>query len=128
MNILVDTHAFLWFVFGDVRLSKKAERAISHPSGDLHISIASLWELAIKENLGKINLGRSYDRFVDEFVTNRPIGVLTIEIAHCKQLSRLPRHHGDPFDRLLVAQALTEGLHVLTDDPAFKPYGVKAIW
>lgn len=128
MRFLADTHAFLWFVFGDPRLSAKAEKLLGDPAAQPVLSAVSLWEIAVKVSIGKLKLGREYGDFVDEFVLRRDVEMLAIEVAHLKEYPVLPMYHRDPFDRLLIAQARTESLPIVTDDSAFKSYHVKTIW
>lgn len=127
-RVLIDTHAFLWFVFDDDRLSERASEAIGDVSTVKVLSIASLWEIAVKLSLGKLELGTSLDRFFAEQVDGRELDVLAIANAHLLRLAHLPFHHRDPFDRLLTAQALVEGIPIATADPRFAPYGVDTIW
>ncbi len=126
MAHLVDTHALLWFVFDDPRLSENAARLLEKET--LLFSVASLWEIAVKVTIEKLRLGMSYPDFVHRYIASRDIEVLPIESAHLIEYVSLPRHHRDPFDRLLVAQARTERLPVVTADPRFRPYGVEAVW
>ncbi len=128
MQILADTHAFLWFVFADSRLSKRAERAFDHATNTVVLGYVNLWEIAVKASIGKLRLGRDYDDFLDQVVLNRSLLLLPIDIPHLRQYARLPFHHRDPFDRLLIAQAKAENISVLTDDPRFREYQVKTIW
>jgi PIN domain nuclease of toxin-antitoxin system len=126
MRVLADTHAFLWFVFDDSRLSAAADESFNTDA--IAVSKASLWEIAIKASLRKINLGRSYQEFVDLFVLQPNIAILDIEISHLVANALLPKKHKDPVDRLLAAQAISENVPVITSDPSFKAYGVKTIW
>lgn len=128
MRILIDTHAFLWWAEGDRALPAKARKAIGEQENDCVVSLASVWELAIKVNLGKLKLATSVQRYVVDNLAANSFGLLDIRIAHVGMVETLPRHHGDPFDRLLIAQALTEELPVITADPVFRRYGVKRIW
>jgi PIN domain nuclease of toxin-antitoxin system len=127
MKLLLDTHAFLWFVTGDARLSRAARRALEKDDAELVLSAASVWEMAIKAGLGRLTLPGSVEEYVAEKVENG-FRVLPVEWTHGAKVERLPVHHRDPFDRLLVAQALVENLPVVTNDHAFRAYGVKVIW
>jgi PIN domain nuclease of toxin-antitoxin system len=127
-RILVDTHAYLWFVFDDERLSPGASAAITDPSTTKLLSVVSLWEIAIKVSLGKLELGTSLDRFLSDQVEARELEVLAIAPAHLIRVAGLPFHHRDPFDRLLISQALVEGLPIVTGDGHFGPYGVPLLW
>lgn len=127
-RLLLDTHAFLWFAFADERLSRSACEAIEDPSVVKMLSVASLWEIAIKLSLGKLELGTSLDRFFHDEVEGREIEVLAISNAHLLRVAGLPFHHRDPFDRLLVAQALVEGLAIATSDAGLAAYGISRLW
>lgn len=127
MNLLVDTHTMLWFAAGDERLSPKARQAIEDPGTINYISIASWWEIAIKCSLKKLRLTKSLDGFIADR-TDEGFRLLSIETGHLPALVTLPFHHRDPFDRLLVCQALAEGMPVCTNDDHFAAYGAKVIW
>lgn len=126
--VLVDTHALLWFVFDAPDLSETAAATLSDPQVEKVLSVASLWEIGIKVGLGKLSLGMSYERFVGDFVVNREVSLLGLDVGHLIRNSELPFHHRDPFDRLLAAQALVENLVLVTRDPSFVPYGVRTLW
>lgn len=127
-SILVDTHAFLWFVFDDPRLSKHAEQVLSDPNQAKVLSMASLWEIAVKVNIKKLRLGMSYAEFVSASVTSREVTLLEIDLEHLIQYEQLPLHHRDPFDRILIAQSQVEGLPVLSSNSNFSKYGVETVW
>lgn len=127
-GVLLDTHAFLWFVFDDPRLSAPAEAAILDSGSEKLLSVGSLWEIVIKAQLGKLQLGMPVEELVDEHVTGRVLTLLAVDPPHLVRYSELPMHHRDPFDRLLVAQALSLDLPVVTGDPRFAPYGVDVLW
>jgi len=128
MRVLVDTHVFLWWVEGDRALPAKARAALSNQDNECLFSLASAWELAIKAGLGKLKLAIPVQRYITEHVAANGFRMLDIRMAHIGRVESLPPHHGDPFDRLLVAQALEEKLPVITADPVFRNYGVKRIW
>lgn len=125
---LLDTHSFLWFISGDERLSHSAREVIEDRENAVLVSMASLWEIAIKHGLGKLSLERPFVQLIPEQLERQRIGVLGIELAHVAELTRLPLHHRDPFDRLLVAQARAEGLPIVSVDGALDAYGVERIW
>jgi PIN domain nuclease of toxin-antitoxin system len=127
-GLMLDTHALLWFVFDDSRLSETAASAIADPAVDKIVSVASLWEIAIKLSLGKLQLGTSLAQFFASEVDGRELDVLGITNAHLVRVADLPIHHRDPFDRLLIAQALVEGLPIATMDLRFATYGVDVRW
>lgn len=128
MKALLDTHSFLWFLAGDTRLSAPARQTIEDLNNEIFISTASLWEIAIKVSLGKLNLGGPYEQFIPGELNRQRIEVLPIEVGHLSVVSKLPLHHRDPFDRLIIAQALTEGMPIISVDDVFDAYGVQRVW
>ena len=128
MRVLLDTHVFIWWVEGARVLPAKARAAIANPDNECLLSVASAWELAIKASLGKLKLSLPVRRFVVENAAANGFRMLEIGIGHVGRVESLAPHHGDPFDRLLIAQALEEKLPVITADPVFGKYGVKRIW
>ena len=127
MKLLVDTHAFLWFVAGDSKLSGAARRALEAADAELHLSAASVWEMAIKSGLGRLTLPAPVTQYVAD-KAKAGLQVLPVEWVHAAAVERLPFHHRDPFDRLLIAQAQIERLPVVTRDRVFRRYGVTVIW
>jgi PIN domain nuclease of toxin-antitoxin system len=127
MKAMLDTHAFLWALAGDARMSQHA-RDIFAGSTDLSLSIASVWEILIKVQSGKLNFPRPAVPYVLRRLAENRIKTLPISIDHLLALERLPMHHRDPFDRILIAQSLQENLPVITADPLFKHYPVQVIW
>jgi PIN domain nuclease of toxin-antitoxin system len=125
---LLDTHTFLWFISGSDRLSRRARDLIETRENPMLVSAASLWEIAIKHGLGKLSLERPFAELMSDQLERQLVGVLGIELPHLAELVRLPLHHRDPFDRLIAAQALSEGLPVVSADAALDPYGVQRIW
>ncbi len=119
MNLLLDTHFLLWIANGDTRLTPKAKKVISAADA-VYMSAASLWEISIKVGIGKLNV--DIEALADCLVTAGLVE-LPVTIAHSKTLKTLPNHHRDPFDRMLVAQAMTEPMHLLTVDAALVAYG-----
>lgn len=128
MRVLLDTHVFLWWVEGERALPAKARAAIADRENECLISLVSAWELAIKVKLGKLKLARPVQRYLVEHAAANGFQVLDIRLAHIGRVETLAAHHGDPFDRLLIAQALEEKLPIITADPVFRKYGVKRIW
>ena len=128
MALLLDTHTFLWWVEDSPRLSRKARTAIGRPDETCFFSLASSWEMAIKISLGRLKLAQRLDRFVAEHVAANGLQPLPVQLPHAARVAELPFHHRDPFDRLLAAQALEEGLSIVSVDPMFGKYGVKRIW
>jgi PIN domain nuclease of toxin-antitoxin system len=127
-SVLVDTHAFLWFVFDDPRLSADADRVFSAQDIKKVLSVASLWEIALKVGLKKLDLGMSFSDFLHRCVQTRELDLLAIRLTHLISYIDLPFHHRDPFDRMLITQARVERLPVLTSDKRFSIYGVHAFW
>ena len=128
MRLLLDTHTFLWWVTDAPELSVRARNVIARPRSECLVSLASCWEMASKASLGKLKVSGSLERFVPEQMTRNGFRELKIEFRHVARVARLPFHHRDPFDRLLAAQALEEGLAIVSADLVFRRYGVKRIW
>jgi PIN domain nuclease of toxin-antitoxin system len=128
MNALLDTHIFLWMMMGDKRLSEKARQAYLDPENRIYLSAASFWEIGIKTSLGRLSLKNEWLKGFEEQMKINTIQWLPIERAHCEQVSKLPFHHRDPFDRMLIAQALVEDLALVSSDPRFAEYGVNCLW
>ena len=128
MRLLLDSHAFLWFILGDQRLSDRARLAIAAADTDVLISPATLWEMAIKVRLGKYTLPGPFGPFMDTQLTSNRIRLLPIEVRHTAILASMPFHHRDPFDRLIVAQALAESIGVVSVDAMLDAYGVSRLW
>lgn len=131
MRVLLDTHTFLWWVSDDARLSVRARTAVQD-AGDTFLSVASCWEMGIKVSLNKLALGLPLslpvERFVSDHLAVNQFALLPIDLEDIGRVARLPFHHRDPFDRLLAAQALSEGLTIVSADPVFRKYGVKRVW
>jgi len=128
MRYLLDTHTFLWMSLNDPQLSEAVRALIVDFGNELFLSPASYWEIAIKVSLGKYQLQEPLDDFVNREVERNSLKVLAIEPKHAALVARLPLYHRDPFDRLLVAQALVEQIPLLSKDPAFDRYGGTRIW
>ena len=128
MRLLLDTHALLWFGLDDRRLSATARGLIEDPANEITISPASYWEIAIKIALGKYSLAEPYQPFFEQVIAEYDLRILSIEIRHTAVLTTLPLHHRDPFDRLLIAQAIVEGIPVVSDDLQFDAYPITRLW
>lgn len=130
MRLLLDTHTFLWYVGGRTALSKTCYGLIENTENTVFVSTASLWEIAIKVGLGKLELYRAHtvQELVEVGVYANRLELLGITPAHLDGVRTLPHHHRDPFDRLLVAQALSDDLTLLSRDPALSAYGVPVLW
>lgn len=127
MKILLDTHTFLWFVADNPYLSEKAKNIIESEINVL-ISTASLWEIAIKISLGKLTLTQPFNEFISDQLIKNDIELLPITIEHLIIISTLPFHHRDPFDRMLIAQAIRENLPIISKDNQLDSYGVRRFW
>jgi PIN domain nuclease of toxin-antitoxin system len=127
-NLLLDTHAMLWFFWDDAQLSAPARALIEDSDNRKLISIASCWEVAIKVGLGKLDLGESSRSFLPREITRNNFELLPISLDHATAVETLAQHHRDPFDRLLVAQATVEGLPLVSADIAFDQYGISRLW
>lgn len=128
MKILLDTHAFLWWITDDPRLSLRAREIIADGANVLFLSAASGWEIAIKAKLGRLRLPDEPERFILKQLESNAIEVLPVQMSHALHVYALPDHHRDPFDRLLIAQAQLEKLPILTADPQISRYEVETIW
>lgn len=128
MKLLLDTHAFLWFVEGDSRLSKKAVAAIADSNNLLFLSVASIWEMAIKVHKEKLILSQPLDQFITTWVTFYRIDKLSIESKHAIQTALIPAFHNDPFDRMLVAQTIQEDMVLVSGDQKISAYSVPILW
>jgi PIN domain nuclease of toxin-antitoxin system len=128
MRALLDTHTFLWWVTNDSQLSRRAHEFIGDNDNSLFFSAASGWEIAIKTQIGKLQLADEPTRFIPQQLALNAIVSLPINLRHALHVFTLPRHHRDPFDRILVAQSQLERLPILTDDPLITQYAVEVIW
>jgi PIN domain nuclease of toxin-antitoxin system len=128
VRLLIDTHSLIWYVDQDQLLSRPAHAAITDPVNDLLISAATVWEIAIKVGLGKLTLSRPYRAWIEQALIDLQAAVLPITVAYADAQAALPHHHGDPFDRMLIAQATVEGIAVVSADRQFDAYGVTRIW
>ena len=127
MKILLDTHAAKWFFDDDKRLSQSAIDTIYSPMSDIYISMASIWEMAIKLSIGKLHLNGGIDNFINA-IDDNGFRVLDIAPEHAKEVIKLPHIHGDPFDRMLIAQAMIEDMVIMTVDTNIAKYEVTIIW
>ena len=128
MKVLVDTQAWLWMLAAPDRLSRSARRIVGRADNELYVSAASAWEIAIKWGLGKLTLPADPAEYVPSRMAQSGVIPLPIKHAHAVQVARLPAHHRDPFDRLLIAQASLEGMVLLTGDHQLEPYDVRIEW
>ena len=123
-----DTHALLWFLSDDRARSPTAREVMCSSDSELLFSIASCWEMAIKHAIGKLTLGRPFQEFLWPQLRHNRIEILPIHEAHLNRVAELAQHHRDPFDRLLAAQAATEGIAIISGDSALDVYGVSRVW
>lgn len=128
MRILIDTHALLWWDSAEHRLSDRVRALMRDPSTDVLVSVASIFEIAIKATKGDLELPAAVDRYVKRRLRDYRWESLPILIDHAHRAAALPRIHADPFDRLLIAQSQVEGLPLITADPAITRYDVETIW
>jgi PIN domain nuclease of toxin-antitoxin system len=126
-GFLLDTHVLLWFIQGDPQLSNRARGIITTDTNQLYLSVASLWEMTIKLNIGKLTIGHTIDE-IYKLLKQLNIEVLPIVQSDLEQYLTLPLHHRDPFDRLLIAQAIAQELTLVSADNAFGAYSVKQLW
>ena len=128
MRLLLDSHTLIWWVDQDHLLGQDAHAAIADPSNDLLLSAATIWEIAIKVGLGKLSLSMGYRQWMSQAMSDMGVTVLPITVEYADVQAGLPNHHGDPFDRLLVAQAVVENVAIVSNDLAFESYGVQRLW
>jgi len=128
VKLLLDTHAFLWFIEGSDELSKEAKRQIEDSENVRFLSMASLWEMAIKVSIGKLEVPLPFTRLVREHVEGNAIKHLPVKAEHLDAQRALPFHHHGPLDRLMIAQAQVEDLSVVSKDEAFEKYDIDLLW
>ncbi|MBD5450261.1 MAG: type II toxin-antitoxin system VapC family toxin [Lachnospiraceae bacterium] len=124
---LLDTNALLYFLYDSEKLSKEASEIIYHCNEKISVSIASLWEVAIKSSIGKLQIKSSISKIV-ETCEREKLDILSIKPFHLDEIRKLPPIHGDPFDRLIISQAITENLIIITKDGTIPQYDVKVVW
>ncbi len=124
MNLLLDTHVFLWWCDQNSRLGKEASDEIANPDNTIHVSLATAWEIAIKEALGRLKM----PGLVEDAVEKNGFSPLGISFAHARAAGALPLHHRDPFERMLIAQARVDQLVFVTHDASIQPYEIDVLW
>jgi PIN domain nuclease of toxin-antitoxin system len=124
VRLLLDAHSFLWWVTASERLTETARNAITDSHNDVVIGIGALWEIGIKRTLGKVHFPFDFE----EVLGAENFGILPIALTHMSVLDRLPLHHRDPFDRLLISQSLAERIPIVTGDRVFAAYPVEVVW
>ena len=128
MRLLLDTHAFLWWLAGDEALSANARNSISDERNDVFVSAASAWEIATKHRIGKLPAAGAFVADLEATIASQGFIGLAISMGHGRTAGGLPGPHRDPFDRMLVAQAMIEGLVIVSNEKAFDAYGAKRLW
>jgi PIN domain nuclease of toxin-antitoxin system len=128
LRVLLDTHAFLWWISDDPRLPEKAREIIADGRNELFFSAASGWEISIKAGLGRLKVAGDLQRFIADQLSRNAIKVLPIYLSHTLHTRVLPDHHRDPFDRILVSQAILEEMPLLSADPKIPHYPVEVVW
>lgn len=128
MRYLLDTHAFLWFILNDSNLIPTAKSLIEDPNNEIYVSVASIWEIAIKTSLQKLNLPIPFQEFVPHHVLINSMILLPIQVTHLYEVAKLPFLHRDPFDRLLIAQSIDETMPLISRDKIFDDYSVTRLW
>ena len=128
MNYLLDTHTFLWFINDDPSLSSTAKTLIENRENGIYLSVASIWEMAIKVSLGRLEMPSPFTDFIDDQLSKNTIVLLDIKTAHTGIVVTLPFHHRDPFDRLIIAQSQSEDFPIIGRDAVFDNYRIKRHW
>ena len=128
MRYLLDTHAFLWFVLDDQRISTKAKLKIEDSKNKIYFSAASAWEIAIKTEIARLKIKGDFDSFIIEQLSTNSFVPLSITISHCLYTKRLPQVHKDPFDRILIAQSKLENLQLISKDKKIREYNITTVW
>ena len=127
MSYLIDTHTLLWYFKGDSQLSIKAKDILEDEKKDKYVSIVSIWEIAVKLTIEKIQLDYPFSDIVHKLSFEK-IGILNVSFKHTQQIISLPLHHRDPFDRMIIAQSITEDLTIISKDKNFSLYPIKLLW
>jgi len=128
MKLLLDTHALLWVVWDHANLIENARNLMNDPDNELLLSTGTIWEIAIKVGLNKLTLAEPYEDFMNRAIADNDLTVLETSVRHAAVLTTLPFHHRDPFDRMIIAQAIAEGIAIVSSDAAFDAYPVTRLW
>ena len=128
MKLLLDAHTLLWFVWDDAQLTNNAKELITNPANQKFVSAAIYWEIAIKVSIDKLDLGEPYRPFMRREIARNNFDILPISVDHAAAVSVLPFHHRDPFDRMLIAQAMVEQVPIVSGDTAFDAYPITRLW
>ena len=127
MNVLLDTHTFIWYIEGNAKLTQKAKDVIEISGDKIYLSIISLWEIAIKTGKKQLTLQNEFDDLLD-VLNSLEIEILTITFADTQIYKNLPLHHGDPFDRMIISQAINNSLTIIGCDQSFNDYPIQILW
>jgi len=128
MIFLIDTHTFIWYVTDNSRLSNQVLELINDENNQIFLSIASVWEMGIKYSLGKLTFNLPFETFINQQLTINDFTILDINISHITAVTQLPLHHRDPFDRILIAQAIVENIPIISVDNKFDAYPIQRLW
>ncbi|MEG4319045.1 MULTISPECIES: type II toxin-antitoxin system VapC family toxin [unclassified Microcoleus] len=128
MRLLLDTHTFIWYVTDNPRLSANVKLLIEDENNEKLVSMASIWEMAIKHSIGRLNFSLPFMEFVRQQLSVSNIGLLEINLSHIEVVASLPLHHRDPFDRLIIAQSMAQQIPVLSVDAIFDDYAIARVW
>jgi PIN domain nuclease of toxin-antitoxin system len=128
VRLLLDTHTLIWLLDDPTQVSPAAMTAVKPLTTDVLLSAATIWELSIKVGQGKLSLSLPYRPWMEKAIADLKLAILPVTVEYADRQATLPPHHKDPFDRLMIAQALVEGIPIVSVDAAFDPYGVTRIW
>ena len=128
MRLLLDTHTFIWYVTNNPKLSLTAQQLINDGTNEVLLSIVSIWEMAIKHSVGKLSFELPFEIFISQQLAINNFDLLNIQVSHVNIIANLPLHHRDPFDRLIIAQAMVEQIPVVGMDEAFDSYPIQRLW
>lgn len=128
MNFLIDTHVFLWYVTNNSQLIDNAKFLINKRENRIYLSQASIWEMAIKYSIGKLTFDSPFLDFIEEQIKINDFKILSFNLLHFEQVTKLPFHHRDPFDRIIIAQSITDNIPLISYDKIFDSYPVKRLW
>lgn len=127
MKILIDTHIFLWYVTNNKNLNESTKLIINERENIIYLSQASIWEIAIKNSLGKLTFNSPFREFIEEQITVNDFNVLSFNLSHFEQVTKLLFHHRDPFDRIIIAQSISENIPIISYDEMFKFYDIQLL-
>lgn len=128
MKLLLNTHTFIWFITDNPQLSSSAKALIEDELNEKVLSLASIWEMAVKCSIGKLRFDLPFQSFIEQQLVQNSLDLMKIEVSHLSTVATLPLHHRDPFDRLLIAQAIVEKMPIVGADQMFDSYGIERLW